>query len=251
MRTHTGQLGHPPQSDLPPAAPYLWRPQGLDQVARLLLQFFFGNGHLLQVLAQASVGLLPGLLHGLHLLGISIQRILQGGDQGLHGLLPLGQIPFSLGLKFFQGGPGQIQKLLIVAAKAFRGQGLEGIAHFMRGFIQERQLFFDGQPFLMQGGFQFGLHLLQAADLLPQLEVLRFSALKDILHLRQLFQFLEGRHLLLPFLNQRIPQVSQFLFHFLIFGQQMVIGQFLGSNPFFQHRQFGFAGLDGFSGLTG
>ena len=167
-----GQFGHPPQGDLPPAAPHLGRPQGLDQVARLLLQLFFGSRHLLQVLAQAPVGLLPGLLHGLHLLGIAIQRILQGGHQGLHGLLPLGQVPLGLGLKFFQSGPGQIQKLLIVAAKAFRGQGLEGIAHFPRGLIQQGQLFFNGQPFLMQRGFQFGLDLLQAADLLPQPEVL-------------------------------------------------------------------------------
>ena len=251
MLAHTGQFGHPPQGDLPPAAPHLGGAQGLDQVARLLLQFFFGNGHLLQMLAQASVGLLPGLLHGLHLLGIAIQGILQGGHQGLHGLLPLGQIPLGLGLKFFQGGPGQIQKLLIIAAQGFRGQGLEGIAHFLRGFIQEGQLFFHGQPLLMQGGFQFGLHLLQAADLLPQPEVLLFPALETIFHLRQLFQFLEGRHLLLTFLNQGIPELVQLFFHFLIFNQQMVVRKFLGSNPFFQHRQFGLAGLDGFGGLLG
>ena len=31
----------------------------------------------------------------------------------------------------------------------------------------------------------------------------------------------------------------------------MVVRKFLGSNPFFQHRQFGLAGLDGFGGFLG
>ena len=51
----------------------------------------------------------------LNLLNIFIQGFLEGGDRVLHGLLPLFQISLGLGLIFFQGGPGQIQKLLIVA----------------------------------------------------------------------------------------------------------------------------------------
>ena len=72
------------------------------------------------MLAQAAVSLLPGHFHGLDLLDVFFQGFLQGGYGAIHGLLTLFQISLGLGLIFFQGGPGQVKKLLIIASSNIR-----------------------------------------------------------------------------------------------------------------------------------
>jgi len=106
---HAGQLHQPLQGQFPPPAAHLGTPQGLDQVAGLLLQLLLGQGQALQVLAQRPVGL-PALFFYLVDLPFGfLQRRLDGVDQLLHRLFLAGQLVTLAGQFLFMAAPLQLQ----------------------------------------------------------------------------------------------------------------------------------------------
>ena len=87
---HAGQLRHALERDLSPLPSYLRRPQGLDEIAGLLLQPLVGLRQRLEVLIQPAIRGLPGSFHIGNLGFVSLEGFVKRLNETFNRLLTLG-----------------------------------------------------------------------------------------------------------------------------------------------------------------
>jgi hypothetical protein len=157
---------------------FVWLPEGGHQVAGLLLEFPVGGGQVLYLLVQARVVLLALKLDCVDVLLVLLERLVEGLDEAVHGLLVLTELALGVHDQLPQALGGEPQEVLARALERRGGECVEGVGHLLLHVLKEGLLLVEVLKGRLQLRFRPGPCLPLRVQGLPEREELPLLPLR-------------------------------------------------------------------------